>query len=1059
MALTDNQKKAVESRGVNILVSASAGSGKTTAMVSRIVSLISEGASLEKMLIITFTKAAASDMRDKIGKAIIEMRDKDERFDRELRILPSAKIGTIDSWCGATVKNYFYAVDTDADYDLIGDGEKHALCDAAVDALVTESIENDPDFREIYESFVVNRRDGMFKNFIYDVIEFAKTRVDPYEWLAHAADSYGNDSIAREVENYYKKKADRALSELENLKECAVAVKYEKLAVHCDDIYSDFLNERKFTSFYGSDKDYPDLNDRASEIKVKLKKLSELKAQRQKYGDMTAIGKQVKAAADFSARVYDYLQKDRKRRAVADYGDLEHAALDILRSDVGDEIRSECEYVFVDEYQDVNPLQDALIRAAVGKYLFIVGDVKQSIYAFRMSDPDIFLEKMNEPESNGFEKSIEFSENFRSGTAVIDYANAVFSRAMTVSFGGVDYEKSKLIFGKKEDGGEVKLRLLSVPKKSKEERFSGVYDIKNHRIESDEGVRAMATYIARGIAERLETPDENGNRVRERDIAVLFRSSEEVTALVYDTLKNSGINVYLCRNNYFSSAKESRVVNQFLSLLTFSEDDVNMLGYLLSPLCDLSESDLCEAMNGRRDGLCKNVREYARTHDGAVAEKLRVALDRINRYVAYSRKMSVPELVAGLIAETDYDVKLLASPEGEAAAETLVRFTEYLSSLKSASNVVDYVRYLQDGDGKYQAPAPSGCLKMMTVHTSKGLQFPYVFLINCDRKFNDSDEKKRYFCDDKYGLCVKSGKKDNYENNYLTENAKLRLSKKRREEELRLLYVAMTRAEKGLYAYAFDKEKKNVEPEDADCFLDWLMPASDGIVEYADQSLIDAEERKDREADSASAEDDECLTEMLRKRIDFVPPRTPREIKTTVTRIAGEESTSSVIVLPDDEAMMKKGTAYHAIMQKIDFFAPFESEYERLKTYFTPEISVGEIKAAHRSVGEIVRAFGGKQYREQSFVVDMNGTLVQGIIDLLLINGNDALILDYKLSGAKNLLSDKYVRQIGAYAAAAEKVLKVKVSEAVLYSFTSKEAKKVERADFRFDFIQNDGKI
>ena len=187
------------------------------------------------------------------------------------------------------------------------------------------------------------------------------------------------------------------------------------------------------------------------------------------------------------------------------------------------------------------------------------------------------------------------------------------------------------------------------------------------------------------------------------------------------------------------------------------------------------------------------------------------------------------------------------------------------------------------------------------------------------------------------------------------------------------------------------------------------------------------------------------LVRLLSERISYVYPFPSREIKTTVTGMVGEEEKSAAQNIPDDDAIMQKGTAYHAIMQKIDFTAPFEQERERLKNMFADEISVPQIKAAHEYVSRLLCDFGGKVYREQSFVVDFDGTLVQGIIDLMAINGKRALILDYKLSGEKNLLSDKYVGQINAYADAVEKVLKIKVEQLILYSFTSKTAKKVER--------------
>lgn len=1041
MALTNKQKKAVECRGENVLVSASAGSGKTTAMVGRIIELLKEGESLENMLIITFTKAAASDMRDKISKAIISLRDADEKFDAQLRILPSAKIGTIDSWCGNIVKNYFYAADTDADYELLTDGEKRELCDAVVDSLVDEFAENDENFRVLYENFVSNRRDDAFKQFVSDGVEFAKSRENPTLWLEKSCDEYDNSFAQKTVCENYERRVCDALSSLEEIKNVALAVKYDKLAKHCDSVHSAFFNGTKFDIFRGNS-DFADLNEKIKGVKELLKSLIAEKAEIDGFTPLQEVKKQAEAAAKFISAVYSRLIKEKKRRALADYGDLEHTAYEILCSEAGDEIRKTCKFVFVDEYQDVNPLQDALIRAAVGQYLFIVGDVKQSIYAFRMSDPSIFLEKFTNPAGHGFGESIEFTENFRSGTVVINYANAVFSRAMTPAFGGVDYLRAKLVFGKSEDGGEVKLRLIEKPEKTEKKRLSGIYDLRNYENEEKEAARTMATYIVKGIAERLETPDENGNRVEEKDIAVLFRSNGEVVRLVYDMLKNGGINVFLCRKNYFSSAKEVRAVNQFINLLAFGEDDVNMLGYLLSPLCGISEDELCRAAEGK-GSFCSKVRAYAVGKDDAVAKKLGAALDRITKYTELSRSQSVPELVSGLIAETNYDVKLLASPEGEIALETLVRFTEYLSSLKSASSVTDYVRYMARGDGKYESPAPAGSLKMMTVHTSKGLQYPYVFLIDCDKKFNLSDENMRYFFDGDLGLCLKTGKKGDYADNFMTRAAKIRLSKKQKEEEMRLLYVAVTRAEKGLYVYAYDKTGKSESPENASCFLDWLKPVSNECTETIKKEKV-AEAEVGEECSPASPPDPE-LVKLLSERINYVYPFPSREIKTTVTGMVGEEERSAAQSIADDDALMQKGTAYHAIMQKIDFSAPFEKEYGRLKDMFTDEISVPQIKAAHENVARILGDFGGKVYREQSFVVDFDGTLVQGIIDLLAVNGKRALILDYKLSGEKNLLSDKYVGQINAYADAVEEVLKIEAEQLILYSFTSKVAKKVER--------------
>lgn len=1047
MALTDKQREAVENRAGNLLVSASAGSGKTTAMVSRIISLLKEGAFIGDMLIITFTKAAAADMRCKISEKLVEMRENDESFERQLRALPGAKIGTIDSWCSFLVQNYFYAADADADYELIGGKENRALCDAVTDKLIDEFTEKNPDFAPFYECFINNRSDSEFKKFIYGIVEYASARVDPYEWFSTCCDKYDSKEAENSVREDVKRRSSEALGLLENIRISASAAGYDKLVEHCADVESDFCGGRNFKRSPGDkNPDFIELNEAVKAVKARLKTIKDDKKNIDNFESTAEVKKQAEIAAKFAEAAFRGLAEEKKKLGTADYGDLERIALRILNSQgVGDEIRASYKYVFVDEYQDVNPLQDALIERAAGGKLFIVGDVKQSIYAFRMSEPDIFLEKFYKPENHGIAGVIQFNENFRSGNAVVDFCNDVFSRCMTPSFGGIDYDKARLVFAKSDGAGEAALRLLKPLEKVEKKKKNEVYDVCKPDCEDARREIAMAEFIVSDISARLSSPDEKGEKVREKDVAVLFRSGSGVVKNVYDMLKKGGVNVFLRQKIYFSAAWEIRALDNFLKLLVVGTDETALAGYLLSPLCSIGEEQLYAAVSNGVGSFAERVALCSRCGNDETALKIGAALERLDRYGEIARDATVAEILGGVIAETEYAEKILASECGAAGVETIDKYLEYLSTLKCASTVVDYVRYLENGDVQFESSAPEGALKIMTVHMSKGLQFPYVYLVDCDKRFNLSDANGRCICDRDLGLCIKTGAIGETRSNFMSEAAKMRLKKRQKEEELRLLYVAMTRAEKGLYCYAFDGSDEVKEPCDADCFLDWLRPSAAGVTEI--RSVVDKSDEKFKETAPVRKKVDRTeLAEKIARNVAYVYPYESHEIKTTVTGLAGEQTVSAVTPAGDAEALAEKGTRLHAAMEKIDFQKPFDEEKTRLGDMMANQSEESLLRTAHAQVGAIVARFGGKVYKEQSFVARASdGGLVQGIIDLLAVNGDKALIIDYKLTSVKNIDSEKYKKQINLYAAAAENVLGVRVTEMYLYSFSSGMAKKVEK--------------
>lgn len=1038
---TFSQRRAIDSRGENLLISASAGSGKTTTMVNRIISLIEEGESLDRMLILTFTKAAASDMRDKISRALIEKRNASEHFERQLHILPAARIGTFDSWCQTVVKNYFYAIGAASDFQLIDDAENRAIADPVITRLIERRYEiDDQDFISVYESMVSNRSDVMFREFVMRLIEFADTQCEPVEWLQSCCRGYFTDEAEKAVKAALENDEKKILGELNALGSDAESSGCKALTDYCKYLATQMYDySGRLKPLRGMEL-FPVLGKRKAILVDRIKEYYSRREQIAGLPDLKTSGEQALAAARFAVEVKKEMSRIKKERAQVTYADLEHYAYDILRDgEAGAEIRESIRYTFIDEYQDVNPLQDALVATASGGLLYVVGDVKQSIYAFRMSEPEIFLEKYYRPEENGFDGVIEFAENFRSSGAVVDFTNSVFENIMSARFGGLDYEKVKLIASKGDDGGIAELRLL--PKKEKNSEgeedaaLPAVYSVKNAPKDDSDSGREMAECVAKGIADLLGTSDGNGHIIEPGDIAVLYRSSSPVLRKLYDILREGGVNVYLQEKSYFDEAWEVRCIDAFLRVLAFGLDEVALTAFLLSPFAGLDERDLHKIAGVRRVTFGEKVRAYAAMEDG-VAEKVRHALELIDRYGERARTETVVEIVTDLVAESGYLSLLKAGEDGAFAAQTVEKYIVYLSGITSARTVPEYVRFMENGKRVCDMPAPEGALKITTIHASKGLEYPYVFLLGADKRFNMRDLHSGYLLDRKAGLCMTTVFGGETRENYVTLSARAEMEKKLKEENMRLLYVAMTRAEKGLFVYAYDNGKTDCPPQEADCYLDWLR-CGNPVVRWLQPPENTADKSALPENKRQFAGYSEKLAAEIKKNISFKYPYHSKNIKATVTGMANEESMTSVVPTEDEERLMKKGTLYHAIMERIDFAAPFESEKERLSGILGGDAEWDKIAAAHSAVGALVAKFGGKQYREQSFIAENDGALIQGIIDLLLINGDKAIILDYKLTGDKHILKDSYIKQLNLYASAVEKIIGKRTEKLYLYSFTS----------------------
>ena len=1065
MSFTFLQLKAIKSRGENLIVSASAGSGKTTVMIERVLSLIDEGESLENMVICTFTRSAASDMREKLLSRLMERSEKGDRnAEKQLLLLPAAEISTLHSWCQRLIRTYFYAVDADPSFEIADEAESSAMLYAAVDEAVEQAItKGDADFIEFYDVMLSRRSDEPLKNLIKKVFDFVEAQSDPDKWLEEYSKSGLNDmSLADAVVSEERARLKTRFTKLvENLRQRSLKAGFTRNEAVLK-AFSDFLKgegseiKRAYgkvdEKFVALNEEYRKLKDDYFDAANNLDKYDELP-----YPENPPVFTDILLSlVKECRRIYS---ENKRKKARLDYSDLEHFACRIVEDPaIKREICEKYKYIFVDEYQDVNPLQERIIDAVKGKgNLFLVGDVKQSIYAFRMCDPGIFLDKYVNYSEKGFACPIELNDNFRSSENILAFANEVFSSLMTEEFGRIDYRgKALLKSGRDLKGGEVKLNLIKT--EDKIFPYKGVYSVLDAENVSDYGkadaeTDLIVTDIAEKLAEGTVPLPEGGSRpVYPSDIAVLVASRGEYFRLLYEKLRKIGVNVSLSDSVKFSSVYEVKVLTAFMRYLCNFTDDISLVSLLRSPIVSITDDELCAiklAGDKNESSFSVLCRSYARRKNDAAAEKLKRFFALADRYLALSYTRTAAELIGMLTAEKEWFAYALSSDAPEEKADALNAFLQHLTSSPYGGSVREYVAFLDLKLDDFKRSGAANAVSVMTVHGSKGLEFPFVYLAGTDRKFNMTDLSGKVIIDGTLGLCMKNHDLTEraVKANKLTFAATLKQKRGLLEEEMRLLYVALTRAKNGLYIYACVKENDPVfgfdsestpDFEGGNSFFDWLRPsyARNGYT-LKNQDEI----RVDYDADEkliVSASPDARLVDSIKKYTEFQYPFSHKEVKSSVTamnRLVDETDYTHYIGGGEsDDRALSKGNAYHKAMECIDFNADFSSEWQRLCDNYGIE-EFADKQKLYDAYEKIKPMLGKNYYREKQFVLNLNGMLVQGVIDIMITDGENCTVIDYKTSNPSTIVSGGYDLQLAVYRLAAENILGLKVTKTLIYSF------------------------
>ncbi len=890
--LTKAQALAVERPGGPILVAAAAGSGKTKVIVERLMGQILRTdleCSINDFLIITFTKKAAAELRAKIARELAERlaRDPDNRhLQKQQSRIYLTQISTVHAFCGELLREFAYELDIPADFRMLEQTEAAALQQQIAEELLEEryaSIDADPLFRGLVNGLGAGRDDRRIPELLLGVYSTAQCNLYPERWLtdcearleleglAGAEQTLWGSWLLEELRRFLLEQADaldRMKTELD---------RSEGLAKYCPVFAQNGKQLRELAACESWDETVaafpkalelgrlpalrncqdPALQTRAKalreQIKTQLKKWKEelYDSSEGVLTDLAQTGDSLRALFALTRAFTARFETEKRRLHALDFGDLEHLALKLLLrpdgrtpTDTALRISERYREIMVDEYQDTNQVQDAIFRAVSrqGRNRFMVGDVKQSIYRFRLADPEIFLKKYAaypdaETAAPEARQRVLLSHNFRSGEAVLEAVNAVFSQCMSPRVGGLDYGPQEALRPGRAleplPEPQVELHCLSTSQREEE-------------AETPEKNRAEAAFAARRIREMLEQGSlirgENGLRaVEPGDIVILLRSPKNVAGFYLEALQRLGIPAASDTGESILEASEVQALLCLLRVLENAHQDIPLTGALLSPIFGVEAGALARARKaGESLDLWDAVRNAA-PEEPSLAR----AAEIIKALREQAQTLPLHMLLEKLQQAVELEAVYGAMESGPARLGNLRAFAQLASAFsqggtRSLGQFLEYVEELRAQGGVSLQKPQSNAVTVMSIHKSKGLEFPVVFLCGLSRRFNLEDLKTPVQFHSRLGAGCTVFMKDSYTRH--NSIAKLAISRQTRQdnisEELRILYVAMTRAKDRLImthcadglesrlqklAACLSPETAKLQAAQAACLGDWVL--------------------------------------------------------------------------------------------------------------------------------------------------------------------------------------------------------------------------------------------
>ena len=1205
---TPAQKSAIDTRDCNVLVSAAAGSGKTAVLVERIISMITDpdkNIDIDRLVVVTFTKAAAAQMKDKIRKALDSMLDEnpgDVNLLRQITLLNNAQITTIDSFCLWIIRNHFPEVNLDPGFRIMDEGEKKLIeNDVLEDVLEEFYAEADEEFFNLVDAFGMGRDDSGLVSTIDKIYRFSRSNPWIDEWFdecmkVYDDETYDNPAIKElydSIKNVlldYRDKYNRLVdicsepagpeaytgalqSDLLGINEMINSQNFGELGRRIRIFSFEALSRKKDAGAAPDIKEY--VKGQRKLFKDYIGRLNDkifLKDDEGIFSDMQGAGIQIRTLLKV-AKVYAKRVSEVKReKGIIDFNDMEHLALSILvkkedgklvYTETADKLANRFEEILIDEYQDSNQLQEVILNAVSktrlsgeNNNIYMVGDVKQSIYKFRLACPELFIEKYDTYGETGDNVRIELQKNFRSRENVLECANDVFSHIMNKNFSGIGYDESVRLnagfpypeysdsnYG---DGANKSTDVILISSENEEEATT-------RELEADRLAKLIEGIVASGV--NVYDADKNIYRPAEyRDIVILTRSVTGWADTFADALMDRGIPAYTDSSTGYFSVREIQVILSMLTIVDNPVQEISLAAAMMSYFGGFTAAELGMVRKLGREYVDKNVHNNLYEHLKAVAViggedkiqetdvkqlsgKCALFLAKLTLYRDKSSVEPLYDLCWEMIYDSGYYDYVGTMPAGAQRQANLNVLLERAagygkSSYSGLFNFLRYIERLKKFDEDFAEGAASldneNLVRIMSIHKSKGLEFPIVILAGAHKSINFMDATAPVLVDQNLGIAVDyvDLKRRTKTPTIIKGAMARRIVRESIAEEERLLYVAMTRAREKLIITGvvkdadktLDKYRGRAEQLAADGmlsfadseniknYLDMIMPVclmdSDKLkgsfnvmVDAGENSESDAFESEEMSDENKKAVADKDLMSqpevsagypLLDELPEYVPDdNAAGRMKLTVSQLkamqAEDDSEENAYMDESVKAALKKeecdetnsiipkfisgeevklaanerGSAYHRVMECLDYSVSVNLDGVKAdinRMLETGKMNKLQVKSVNpRDISTFVQSDIGKRAasavnsgrarREQPFVFEYEGQLIQGIIDMYFEEYGELVLIDYKTdrvdksTAGEQELVKRYAIQLDYYAKALAQLTGKCVKEKIIYSF------------------------
>lgn len=1107
-SLTKEQLQAVNHENGNILISASAGSGKTHTMIERIKRImLQKDVSVSQILCVTFTEKAAFEMKEKLKNALKDNFDSNDkkRLMKELVELSTADVSTLHSFCGKLIRNYFFLVGVAPDFQIADETQAKVMREECIDKTMREAYDSGETwFYNLIERHESARSDNKLRQLILSIYNFYNSEPNPELAMQEHLNSLKTTDIKGFLAQYKGFLNEQLSAFIEQTYECLqVFTSYSlvKASAFCSSLIKD-LNELLQSKNVYDVKKYQDYalkldfernlepvceyyKQTVKEIRDKFKKLAQKYAKHltDKQTDLIKIEQttqHVEGLLKLVKRFSKLYAQEKMQENLLDFNDLEHFALEILSDEqTKQSVREKYKYVFVDEYQDINGVQEQIINLVSCDNLFMVGDVKQSIYGFRGCRPEFFSNKFDEMLLNG-QAVVTLNHNFRSASSVINLVNSIFDYCMTKQYFGYDYKStSRLIAGADwatAEKGRAQVHFYKKPpKEKKKSEKPELYDIlKRIDVVEDEkdGVHHLVTKIINDELTKTyyDFKEQVYKPVTLGDIVVLTRGKN--TAYVGELVKGlnrHGFSVSSdVRENACDFPEISMMVNA-LKLIDCFEQNVALASVMKSPIGNFTNEQFVEIIRFYEESepvdydwtFVDAYKYYLDKANTLLNKKLKVFDEYFAEVRTLADFLGAKGILEKLIKENNVEAYLLAQSMGSSKVNRLNKFLASAVSGAKKLTVKEFLYKIENSPQSFEFAdqlSQEDTVKVMTIHASKGLEFPVVILCGLECAFNSEEEWGDIIYSRKHGLacCFYDDEKRVKEETLIRGIIKQDLRRERIREEMRLFYVATTRAMFSLHlTFEGKKDERKNKFYGADKFLDYL-PSYLTATEHDENEFKFMANRLDtRKVLIGNA--DTIILEQIKSNLAFkyaYEQDTVLPLKTNVTaslKIANEEQPLTYVLFDEPSPNTEKGNIAHKILEYYNFNGAHALS-EQVESIIDAKIltkeqvnkvNLSRIENALKcSVFDVIGHC--KLYREKPFIVSVeankvvqtNSTepvIVQGVIDLLAINGEKALVFDYKYSSLDDeSLKIKYAKQLDLYSYAVEKILGKKVIKKII---------------------------